>query len=324
MIFAPDEDQAVVLNALDRLAAPYRAVSTEAVVQRSVYSPQLQRELIEGGFADIGLDGPELGLLSALISAETSKLPVAVEMAASALVRPAIDADLPGPVALVWGPPTAPARFLPQARTAILADEGGVRLLEVTPGDVEAVESMFAFPMGRLTSDAVARARPTPHASVERVKQWWRTAVAIEIYGALDAAHRLTVEHVRDRNQFGRPLGSFQAIQHRLAMAATTIQAIRWLALRAANTGEAADAGIAATYAQDTCKTVIYDLHQFSGAMGMTLEYSLHLFTYRVNFLQSQLGGAARQAVATADLIWDGSGASPKRLPVQAAVSDAA
>ena len=39
-------------------------------------------------------------------------------------------------------------------------------------------------------------------------------------------------------------------------------------------------------------------------AMGLTLEYSLHLFTYRANYLQSQLGGAARQAAAAADLIW--------------------
>ena len=128
--------------------------------------------------------------------------------------------------------------------------------------------------------------------------------LALEIYGALDSALKQTVKHVTDRRQFGRPLGSFQAIQHRLAMDATAVEACRWLAMRAAHSGSAADAAMAAGYAQQAVKTVAYDLHQFSGAMGLALEYPLHLFTYRAKLLQSELGGFRSQFAAAADAIW--------------------
>ena len=47
-----------------------------------------------------------------------------------------------------------------------------------------------------------------------------------------------------------------------------------------------------------------YDLHQFLGAMGMTLEHPLHLWTYRLKALIGELGGRAEQAAAAADAIW--------------------
>lgn len=304
MIFEPDENQSVILNALERLVAPYRSVSVEDVVQRHVYSPDLQRALIDNGFLDIGVTDPDSSLSAALVVAEVARLPVAAEAAASALVRVALCPEALPPVALIWGETTHPIRFLAQAKTALLANETGVKLLALEAGDAVEVESIFAYPMARLTEAAAARARPLAEASVAELKRWWRIGLTLEMYGALDSAHKLTLEHVRDRQQFGRPLGSFQALQHRLAMDATSIEGMRWLAMQAAGGGSEADAALAAGYAQDACRTVIYDLHQFSGAMGLTLEYSLHLFTYRANFLQSQLGGAAKQAAAAADLIW--------------------
>ena len=294
MIFEPNENQSVILNALDRLVAPFRAVGVEEVVQRHVFSPDLQNALIDNGFLDIGIADPESALTAALVVAEVARLPIVAEAATSALMR----------AALIWGDATRPARFLAQARTAIIAGEDGIRLLTLAPGDVVEVESMFAFPMARLKETAVARAEPLATGAIAEVKRWWRIGLALEMYGALDAAHKLTLAHLRDRQQFGRPLGSFQAIQHRMAMDATSIESMRWLAMQAAGGGTEADAALAAGFAQDACRTVIYDLHQFSGAMGLTLEYSLHLFTYRANYLQSQLGGAARQAAAAADLIW--------------------
>ena len=46
---------------------------------------------------------------------------------------------------------------------------------------------------------------------------------------------------------------------------------------------------------------MIYDVHQMSGAMGMTLEMDLHLWTYRMKALLSELGGRGGQAAAAAD-----------------------
>ena len=54
----------------------------------------------------------------------------------------------------------------------------------------------------------------------------------------------------------------------------------RWLARRAAWSDTEADAALAAGFTQSRIAAFTYDLHQFSGAMGLTLEFPLHLWTY--------------------------------------------
>ena len=50
---------------------------------------------------------------------------------------------------------------------------------------------------------------------------------------------------------------------------------------------------------------MVYDLHQFLGAMGITLEHPLHLWTDRLKALIGELGGRGANAVAAAGAIWD-------------------
>ena len=109
------------------------------------------------------------------------------------------------------------------------------------------------------------------------------------------AALALVLEHVKARQAFGQPLGAFQAIQHRLAMASEVIEGTRYLALRAAWSDSDADAALAAGFAQHHIPQLTYDLHQFCGAMGLTLEFPLHLFTYRLRALLGELGGSSAQ-----------------------------
>jgi alkylation response protein AidB-like acyl-CoA dehydrogenase len=106
------------------------------------------------------------------------------------------------------------------------------------------------------------------------------------------------VDHVSVRKQFGRPLGSFQALQHRLAEVAALAGGLRLLALRAAGTGDPGDAALAAFQAQDLGTRAAYEFHQMMGAMGMTLEHPMHLWTYRIKALLSELGGRTGQAEA--------------------------
>lgn len=303
MNFEPTEEQHSILAALDRLLAPYRAVSPTEVINACIYSSKLAQALEEAGFYDAGARDADASATAALIVAEIAKLPVCVEVAATLLVRPHLVPQLAGVVALVMGAATSPARFLPQAAAALVITGADVRQVQLEEGDVEPVESVFAYPMGRLTEKAIGRAHPAA-LKVATLLQWWRIGVALEAYGALSAAHQLTISHVSQRMQFGRPIGSMQAIQHRLAMDATAIESIRWLALRAACSHDPADAALAAAFAQQAIKPVVYDLHQFSGAMGLTTEYPLHLFTYRARALQSELGGYAAQILAAADALW--------------------
>ena len=116
----------------------------------------------------------------------------------------------------------------------------------------------------------------------------------------MQAAIDATVEHLSVRKQFGRPLGSFQALRHRMAECAVLAGGVRRLALKAAWTGDAGDAALAALHAQDSATRVNYDVHQMMGAMGMTLEMPVHLWTYRMKALISELGGRSGQATAVA------------------------
>lgn len=306
MNFQPTEEQTAILDALARVLAPYQTVDHTAVVQRTIYATELEKTLKSAGFFDLG-DADDAPLTAALIVAEIARLPVCVEVSGSLLVRPTVCPQAEGPIAVIYGDESRPTRFLPQARTALLLQADQAHLLSLQPGDVQEVTSLFAYPVGKLKPGVADRARPLPASAAQELRRTWRIGVALEIYGALNSASALTIEHVTQRRQFGRPLGSLQAIQHRLAMNATTIEAIHWLALRAASTGSAADAAIAASYAQPAVASIAYDLHQFSGAMGMTLEYPLHLYTYRARMLQSEFGGGRAQIEDAVTAIWNSS-----------------
>ena len=302
MDFELNADQAAILDGLEQLIA---AVDVEAPKEGvfAAFNPVLDQELRSGGFLQIAQEEGCSLLDAALVVERVARLPVSVEAAASALVAPLLqDASL-GPLAL-GASRGAAARFLPQAR-ALLVDMGeDVLLLQFDAGDVEPVETIFAYPYGRLRrADGVA-ATSLGKPFAASLRRRWRLAVAVEAAGLMQAALDEVLEHVKTRRQFGRPLGSFQAVQHRLAMAASTAQAARWLALQAAWSDDEADCAIAAAYVQDATPRLTYDLHQFCGAMGLTLEFRLHHWTYRLKALMGELGGSSRQARAAAEHAW--------------------
>jgi alkylation response protein AidB-like acyl-CoA dehydrogenase len=76
------------------------------------------------------------------------------------------------------------------------------------------------------------------------------------------------------------------------------------MTMKAAATRDPGDAALAAYHAQESARRVTYDCHQFLGAMGMTLEHPLHLWTYRLKALTSELGGRGANALAAAEAIW--------------------
>ena len=144
-----------------------------------------------------------------------------------------------------------------------------------------------------------------PAEEAANVRKWLRVALAAEISGLLQAAIASTVDHLTQRKQFGRPIGTFQALRHRMSECAVLAGGVRWLALKAADTADTGDAALAASHAQESATRVVYDLHQMLGAMGMTLEHPLHLWTYRIKALLSELGGRGGQARAVAEFCFD-------------------
>jgi alkylation response protein AidB-like acyl-CoA dehydrogenase len=152
--------------------------------------------------------------------------------------------------------------------------------------------------MGKLKEGAATT--PLANSEAAKIRTWMRIALAAEVSGLLQAAVASAVEHLTVRKQFGRPLGTFQALRHRMAECAVLAGGVKWLALKAAATGNDADAALAAFHAQESATRVVYEVHQMFAATGMTLEHPLHLWTYRLKALLSDLGGRGGQARAVA------------------------
>lgn len=297
MDFTLSEDQAAIASALDKLAEQFTTIPTE-FHGFALIGDELEKELVDGEYFEIAAI-PELGPLSAALAVERlARLPCTAETALSMLVRPQIDIELPRPFAVVEN--GRPGRFVATAKTVIVIDGDNVGITHPTPDQVEALpESLYAYPMGRLIGNP--EIKPLSAEDAAKVKTWLRVACAAEMAGLLQASIDATVEHISVRKQFGRPLGTFQALRHRMAECAVLAGGVRWLARKAAWSGDAGDAAVAALYAQDSATRVIYDVHQMMGAMGMTLEMSLHLWTYRMKALISELGGRSGQATVVAE-----------------------
>jgi Acyl-CoA dehydrogenase, C-terminal domain len=302
MNFELTSDQEALVSAIDKLAQQFQLKPTE-FQGFALAGHELEQELEDGEYFDMARV-PELGPLAAAMAVERlAQLPYTAETALSMLVRPQLSGEWLRPVALIEH--GRPGRFVASARTIFVIDGESICIAQPTASEVEPVESLFAYPMGKLR--AGAKLTPLSNDAAANVRKWLRVALAAEASGLLHAAVASTVDHLTQRKQFGRPLGTFQALRHRMAECTVLAGGVRWLALKAAATADEGDAALAAMHAQNSATRVVYDVHQMLAAMGMTLEHPLHLWTYRLKALLSELGGRGGQAQAVAEYCFDDS-----------------
>ncbi|WP_373077703.1 acyl-CoA dehydrogenase family protein [Zhongshania sp.] len=296
MDFALSDDQLAVSSELEKLASQFSSTPVD-FHGFALVSNELEEQLAENGFFEIAAM-PEMGPITAALAVERlARLPYTAEVALSMLLPIALDSALPRPFAVVEN--GRPGRFVATAKTVFVIDGDKVGVAHPKASQVTAMpDSLFAYPMAKMSDDVDIT--PLSAAQAEKLKTWLRVANAAEMAGLLQAAVDAIVEHVSVRKQFGRPLGTFQALRHRLSECTVLAGGVRWLALKAAFTGDAGDAALAALHGQESATRVIYDVHQMAGAMGMTLEMDLHLWTYRMKALLSDLGGRGGQSAAVA------------------------
>jgi hypothetical protein len=288
------------MTAFDGLLDRYRA-PPQGPHGFVAYNEAFQQELRDSGFLEIASQ-PGYGLLEAAMLIEAAaSCPIGAEAAATMMIGPLIGEQW-GPVALAWGV-GRPVRYLAEAKAVCLIEADGVSVARATDADRESLKSVAAYPMARLHSRP-ADVRQLDGALAAGVRRRALIGIAAEAAGLMRGALDHTVAYVQERKQFGQPLGHFQAIQHRLAEDAQIVQACRLMAFRAADADCEQLAAIACLYAQDTMRKVITDCHQFCGAMGLTLEFPLHLWTYRLKVLQGEAGGRAAQARRVASGRW--------------------
>lgn len=136
---------------------------------------------------------------------------------------------------------------------------------------------------------------------LERAKMLGATAWAIQMVGAGKSVADRTLEYVKERRQFGRPIGAFQAIQHYMADMAIKVKSAQHLANRAAwsldNVDDPTEVARAVSQAKWAANTlmpeVCWTAHQSHGAIGFTWEHDLHLYTRRVLSWRAEYGDVA-------------------------------
>lgn len=300
MDFDFSEDQQLLMTSFEGLLERFRD-PPHGQHGYVAYSAELQAELEASGYLELlGQDG--FGLLEGALMVEAAAhCPVSVELAASLLLGPLLDGAA-APVALAWGL-GKPVRYLPQARTVCVIDGDEVAYGTVSPQIARPLDGTPAYPLAVLEAMPADAVRLIGnHAAAVRRRAL--IGIAAEAAGLMRGALENTVQYVKDRQQFGQPLGNFQAVQHRLAESAQLVRACKWLAFRAADSDDPQQANLACLYAQEAMRKVITDCHQFSGAMGLTLEFPLHLWTYRLKVLQGEAGGKGAQARQLSELVW--------------------
>ena len=143
----------------------------------------------------------------------------------------------------------------------------------------------------RVADAARVGAIGTGWATWQRALQRALVIAAAFANGACQRALEITVQYAKDRKQFDKPIGAFQAISHYLADAATNLDGSRYLTYEAASVHDAAGgiarlAPMAKLFACDTFRDTTAMCQQVWGGVGFTIEYDIQLYFRRAKQLQ--------------------------------------
>ena len=127
-------------------------------------------------------------------------------------------------------------------------------------------------------------------ADVNRAFQFGALATAAQLVGAAEALLTTAVDYAKQRTQFGRVIGSYQAIKHKLADVHIAIELARPLVYGAALSLQTRDVSAAKAAASDAALLAARSALQTHGAIGFTQEHDLSLWLLRVQALRSAWG----------------------------------
>lgn len=187
-----------------------------------------------------------------------------------------------------------------QADVIVASTSGGLVAVDTTANgvDIEPLPIMGGFPVFTVGLDDVLIDEPTPFdpAQMRRTANALVALDCLDLVGVGEAVIDRTVAYTKMREQFGRPIASFQAAQHvvadmHIALAAARLaaqSATFWIGRGKIATRETAIARIRAA----EVKKITLDAHQLHGGMGYVVDTGLHLFSERARVLSTFGGGA--------------------------------
>jgi alkylation response protein AidB-like acyl-CoA dehydrogenase len=186
---------------------------------------------------------------------------------------------------------------------------------DLRPDPIDALDP--TRPLARVALDgvrigadrALGEPGPATATAVRRAVEVATTALAVETVGAAQAIFDITLAYAKQREQFGAPIGSFQAIKHKFADMLVALERARATSYFAALTiaedddRRALATSTAKAAAGDCAGLLAKEGIQIHGGIGYTWEHDMHLYVRRVKSSSLLFGNAAQHRARVADLI---------------------
>ncbi|MBL8376812.1 MAG: acyl-CoA dehydrogenase family protein [Burkholderiales bacterium] len=232
--------------------------------------------------------------------------------------------DAAGTLSLTDGGVTGTLRFVPSGATHVLAATDDADTLVLVACDAHAVTRASTPTLGTHGYDQismvcckVAWALPSalPIADLARLR---RLALLAHAHGAARRAFEMAVDYAKERHQFGRAIGSFQAIQHKLANCLIDLTGVELVITHAAQLADAGDAtwrhfvAAGVSFGGPALRRVSLETHHTFGAIGYAEEHEAPRHFRSVHLDTLAMGGVRRARAELATRLLDETGG---RLP---------
>ncbi len=195
------------------------------------------------------------------------------------------------------------------AGTSLFAIDGTAAGLTRTPSaSLDRTRKIAALQFDGVTARLIG-APGGADAGLQKTSDMAIIALAAEQVGAAQRCLDITVDYARQRVQFGRPIGSFQAIKHRCADMLVSVESARSASMKAAEVvaADRDDLAIAASVAKSFCSNAFVDaaldMMRVHGGIGFTWEHDAHLYVRRAKASQLMFGSPSVHTERLAHLV---------------------
>jgi alkylation response protein AidB-like acyl-CoA dehydrogenase len=326
-----DDQQAIKRTAKEMLAARFKPERMRELAESASYDEDAWKEMAELGWAGIFIDedhgGQGLGVVELAILTEELGYALApvpfLSNAAAGLALHVAGTDeqkerwLPGIASgeargTVGMVRDGEARLVPDADSAevivLISSDGATSVVEASAAEIEPYETMDRTRrFARVRADGGEPLAGDCFAAGDRIV----TALAAETVGVAQKALEMAVDYARDRKQFGRAIGSYQAVSHRCAQMLLEVEGSRSAAYYAAWCADSepeslpAASSMAKAYSSDAGWRVCGSSLQVHGGIGFTWEHDLHFFLKRAKTNAMLYGSASEHRERLASLTLD-------------------
>ena len=323
-----DDQQALAAAATDLLdgRSPISVVRA-AMEQGGRRDGELWKAMVDQGWCGLAVDessgGVGLGWVEAAVvleqvGAHVAPAPILGQLVALDLLAttewatPLVNGDA---IAAVAPRLDEPVVYAPEADVLVVVDEDrlvAIDLRELRPAAEPAMD--LTRTIGWVRSDVVSAAPRLDLGGADAIARQLdvaSVAYSAELLGIAQRALDLSVEYARERVQFGRPIGSFQAVKHRCADMLVDVEGMRsavyWAAwcVAAGDADSSVAASTAKCWCSDAATRVLSSALQVHGGIGFTWDHDIHLYLKRAHLDAISFGDASFHRARLAALLRD-------------------